>query len=32
MNKLDEAPTVGLIKLERRLKKEWTKVLLQEET
>lgn len=31
MKVMDEVPTMGLFKLERRLKKEWTEVLLQEE-
>lgn len=32
MKALDAKPSVGLIKLERSLKREWSEVLLQEET
>lgn len=31
MNAIDATPTLGLIKLERKLKREWTELLLQEE-
>lgn len=31
MKAIDEAPTLGLIKLERKLKREWKEILLQEE-